>query len=400
MKLRSQMDYHATNCIKMKAILTGKKKVSARSNRTKLDYEEINRLCQKRKFDEISEMLLQIYKLTNHCCNQSTSEIVKKYDPHSNHTATTCTSTINDRSEHVIHTFEHNASQCNTFLHVILIHKPPFDVVDLLCQLLNYEANGRNHSQNKSSRRVQIEETSDKLGRKPIHVAIQHGCDANVVSRLMQRRSTRLNLCLALDQRGRSPLHWAVDASKTLATASTAQGRGRYMYRLSCHNHAKDLTDADNMFHIIQLLLDECPRAATLKDIQQNRPIDLARQYRAEPRIILALLETETSINEKRLLTPKDSNNRLLNIDDSFPSHRESLGKRMEDLQDHFFPSEDNFADFKNYKAEQVLFTPEKPIFSNFADVFVEWKDDDDISMISCDGASQRNMFFGEFLEL
>jgi Ankyrin repeats (3 copies) len=385
---------------------------------TKLDYEDIYRLCQNKKFDKLSEKLLNrcmTLKTNNSTCTSSGSDELKMSSYHSNQSDTTCTITTHDQVQPVHH-FMPNTVRSSTLLHHILLYKPPLEVVDLVCHLLNYELKRivdqqkYNHSNEYC---VGIEEVCDKSGCTPLHIAIQHCCDHSVVTRLMQQqRTVQVKLCMSLDNKGRTPLHWAVAGSTSLvATRETTCNRpGRFLCRLSCLSYSvHHRIDLDNMYHIIQLLLEKCPDATMILDNDGNTPIDIARMYNVEARVIIALLESEMKINQVKLrpvevVSQIETNKSGLNNNDDTinPSHRKFLGEQFDNLQQQFQCS------ISKQKQQIVGIDTVKcttPTFlENFLDVIVECaeQDDDEISLLSVDdvGIIQPKLFVSEFLVL
>jgi ankyrin repeat protein len=362
---------------------------------SKLNFDEIYRLCQKRKYGKLSELLLRTYSFGNPCSIRNVSEAANHKEFNSKHSITTGTCATDDLSDDAIHSaLERSAARSSTWLHAILIHQPTFEVVDLLCQILNHERNGTNGTSSHGfsfSRNLVVEEISDISGCKPLHVAVQNGCESNVVSRLMQRTNIRVNICLALDNNGRTPLHWAA-ASKS-ATATQKKGR---LFRFSCTNHSDTAVDADNTYKVVQMLLKECPRAAMIKDNEGNRPIDLARLYQAEPRIIMALLDTEATMNKISQVTRKEKNPTVKEP----TSRREVLGQQLDFLQQQFCPVVEKVVAATNEEISSSIMSPTK----NFLDVVVECSSkedfDDHISIITSDAHSQRHVFVSEELDI
>jgi hypothetical protein len=363
-----------------------------------IDFAVINRLCKNKKFDQLSDVLLKMYSSSKSktCSDHLMSKAGKQLDFRSNHSETTCTTITNDQSEPYIHSHRTSASS-STFLHEILLYKPPFKVIDLLCQLLNNE---RNRGQNGSyTRNLLVEEISDMSGRKPLHVAIQNCCDVNVIARLICPKNARYSTCLSVDSMGRTPLHWAVAVTKSFSLK--AQGQGFYFFSLSCMIHSTMSSKGENnTIQVIQLLIKECPRATLIEDMEGNRPIDIARERQVDPSVIIALLEAEANVKETSVVSQKQINQFGLNKDTKLPSHRALLGEQLENLEQQFFPAIDNCINSGTKKVENSRCTKDKKPMKNFLDAVIECSFDEDISLMSCDVMSQPRVFVSEVVSI
>jgi hypothetical protein len=334
-----------------------------------VDCAEIDRLCKNKKFDQLFDLLLNMYQSTKTSSKDTNSEVGNKLNPRSNHSDTTCTTTANDQSETFIHPLMGGSALSCSFLHGILAYQPPFEVVDLICQLLNNERNGVRNVSGTRNLLLVVEETSDLSGRIPLHVAIQNYCDKNVVARLMHQTNARFNLCLSLDAMGRTPLHWAVSVSKSFTARAASHGPRSFLFVLSwIMKHFNNTKCVDNMFQIIQMLLKNCPRATVMKDVEGNRPIDIARQRQVDPAIVIALLETETLLGYEQL----------------------------ENLQTQFFSAVDKRVNTEKLK---VVKGTEKPM-KNFLDAVIECSFDDEMSLMSCDDISHPKVFVSEHVSI
>lgn len=149
--------------------------------------------------------------------------------------------------------------ESTTALHIIMKHRPPVAVVDLLCRKLQ------------ALMGIQIpEDCVDKNGMNPLHLAVAHGCDTEVVRRLM-KGSTEDLPAFTIDKTGRLPLHWA------------------------CTNTRKHLVffggkqDIDNSVKNAYLLIRSCHEGKCFEDKKSQTPLQLAIEYRADERIVDAL---------------------------------------------------------------------------------------------------------------
>jgi hypothetical protein len=136
-------------------------------------------------------------------------------------------------------------------LHAIMLHRPPVAVVDMLIQKLTEIKRG-----------YIPEATVDALGRTPLHVAVEAGCDISVIKRLTA--SSELPV-LTMDSAGRFPLHYAC--------GPPARGRGMK------HNAV------DTVNHLVEIY----PKAVIVTDSSGKTPFDLATDHKADKRILLGL---------------------------------------------------------------------------------------------------------------
>lgn len=168
-----------------------------------------------------------------------------------------------------------------TPLHEVLEYCPPLAVVNLLCQSLHFEERTvYEFSISAGCTNSSPEDVATEDGRKPLHIACEHGCDIAVVKRLMKGTSY-VRPVMACDVQGRTPLHWACENPKGTSTGSS----------FSLFNSSRRKQCVDNMVQVIESLLHAYPRAALLKDQNHQTPLDIARDKKADARI-LKLLES------------------------------------------------------------------------------------------------------------
>ena len=270
---------------------------SSQDNTMTLDCAEILTLAKHKKFDEILELLLQEYELV-----QST-KANKKLDGQCKRsiiTSTTSASTDdtsdsnNNATANAYH-HAHTVDPTSMLLHKILAYNPPLEVVDLLCQLLNRRRKGGDSA---CGRFAGIENVADLSGRTPLHMAAIYNCDSTVLDRIMKRCKSRAHPALALDHIGRTPLHWSVDVrGGDGVTYSQRKSCSILLFRTRCSKQSELAQRIENRLEIVQLLLRTCPRAILVRDKDGNKPIDIARQTKADPDIIMAILDMERELD-------------------------------------------------------------------------------------------------------
>ena len=154
-------------------------------------------------------------------------------------------------------------------LHLIMEHRPPVKLVDLLILRLSELKDG-----------FVPEDAADWRGRTPLHLAVYFGCDSTVIKRLVHGAGAVVP-AVTKDATGRLPMHWACESPRGLNN----KGKGTCVFR--CGNRSKQ---CDNMVEIIEVLMEAYPHAVTVKDLSGNTPLHLAIKNGADPYTV-ALLE-------------------------------------------------------------------------------------------------------------
>ena len=177
-----------------------------------------------------------------------------------------------------------------TILHLIMQHRPPVELVDLLILRLKELKDG-----------FVPENAADLRGRTPLHLAVYYFCDSSVIKRLVNGLASVVPV-LSKDATGRLPLHWACENPQGL--------NSKGVKLLSCGNRSRR---CDNMMEIIEILVKIYPHAVTMKDSSGSTPLNLALKNGAEPCTILLLdrmdqkLATESSITENDTKTESNA---------------------------------------------------------------------------------------------
>jgi ankyrin repeat protein len=194
-----------------------------------------------------------------------------------------------------------------TPLHKILEYRPPYSTVSLLCRALTNLEDARHTTERSrhlpllqiltpdaeatnaiaSSSPVDI---TDDMGRKPLHIACEYGCDLTVVKRLLKGTSYARPF-MTCDIHKRTPLHYACanprgSSSNTTSKLLKTLGIGNSNNSKSC----------ENMTQIIECLVNIYPRATILKDEWGQTPLDLAVENQASPKIIEILTRTSEKV--------------------------------------------------------------------------------------------------------
>jgi len=155
-----------------------------------------------------------------------------------------------------------------SMLHLVMEYKPPATLVSaLILRLRELKPGG-----------FVPEDSTDQLGRTPLHMAVVYGCDVSVIDCLLNGVVT-VSPAHTKDSSGRLPLHWA---------CANPGGRNNSSTHLipRCGSRSKI---SDNMAQIIEKLLKVYPRAVTVRDKSGMTPLNLAIQNGAGHCIILML---------------------------------------------------------------------------------------------------------------
>ena len=172
-------------------------------------------------------------------------------------------------------------SNNTTALHVIMPYHPPVALVDMLIQSLARLSDGNGSYIPEAT----VEAT---LGQTPLHLAAAYGCDIEILQRLTK---TSHHAVLTRDDLGRLPLHWVVVSCCTGGGGSkkSSSARGDKGKQNKSSRSSKKYC-ISNTIHSIHHLVDIYPHSCTVHDAHGRSPLDLAIQYKADQRVILALL--------------------------------------------------------------------------------------------------------------
>jgi len=172
-------------------------------------------------------------------------------------------------------------SNNTTALHVIMPYDPPVALVDLVIQSLARLSDGDGCYIPEAA----VEAT---LGQTPLHLAAAYGCDVEMLQRLTKMSH---HAVLTRDVLGRLPLHWVVvsccsGGGGTKKTSSPRGDKGKQ----SKSSRSRKKYCISNTINSIHHLVDIYPHSCSVHDDNGRSPLDLAIQYKADQRIILALL--------------------------------------------------------------------------------------------------------------
>lgn len=237
-----------------------------------------------------------------------------------------------------------------TVLHLVLDHRPPFKVVDLLLM--------RMQQIDTSS----IPETvQDKQGKTPMHVAVARACDVRIIERFLGRKdkSPMVNPAAVADRDMKYPLHYACENPSRLRKAMIS----------------KLATDSsiENMVRIISCLVVACPTAADSKDLIGWTPKDMATTQRADKRI-LRLLEYagELQLTQKQDLQLKQKQDLQL-------KQKQDLQlKQKQDSNQQKLSCASNTSTQASTETSSIECVPVEIISSDFLE------DDNDMSSLFC----------------
>jgi Ankyrin repeats (3 copies) len=213
-------------------------------------FDEIMALLSHDDHDSVREWLLQEERV----CNTSTPEaggVVHVVDKDSD---------SSEDSEAAPCALNTTRVECTTALHLILMHRPPVELVDLLCLKLT-QLKGIPYP----------EDFCDLNGMNPLHLAVANGCDIEVVRRLLSGGASELP-ALTLDHYGRLPLHWACTNVKRHGTFFITSKK-----------------ELDNTVKNAYILIRAFSNAKLYKDEHNQTPMDLALEHKVDERIIAAL---------------------------------------------------------------------------------------------------------------
>ncbi|GKY92540.1 hypothetical protein MPSEU_000224300 [Mayamaea pseudoterrestris] len=165
------------------------------------------------------------------------------------------------------------SSDHGNFLHLLLRYQPPQELVALAVHLMV------------DSDELVPEDTRDASGATPLHVAVQHNCDASIVQLLVEGMAGTLP-AVTKDEMLRYPLHWAcANPSGSVAKLNKQQQQ---------HHAGANQGDMLNMLRIITILSKIEPMSVNVKDVNGQTPLDLALEHGADERIMQLLHKAST----------------------------------------------------------------------------------------------------------
>jgi Ankyrin repeat len=166
-------------------------------------------------------------------------------------------------------------------LHVVLQHRPPVRVIDLLIRRL--------HEVDSSDKLV---DGTDDHGKTPLHVAVHKNCSLKVIDRLIREGSAcNVNVAAIADFTARYPLHWACGNPACLIKASVS--------KLATDRNIEE------RIQIISALVVAHPGAATAKDVNGWTPSALVNYHKADKRIV-QLMEYAQQLEREDIKKAKD----------------------------------------------------------------------------------------------
>jgi hypothetical protein len=263
--------------------------------RSKVDRASIVKKAKEKKFEEIFFLLLKEYirfrrrRSSVETCQQDESNKyrMKKL-------------TMYEKDEDDLYGFKKDTRTgefYSTTLHEILTYQPTLEVVDLLCILTNETRFIRRESK-MLNHKLCVEDTSDFHGRKPLHIAVIFGCDHSVITRLI-KGSLRCCPATAVDDLGRTPLHWACCTTTAILNSRQSRSILQLGHCLMCFTKVSpNSNDHENLIMIVQVLITHCPHSASMRDCDGYTPFDLARQNKERPSIILKILNNDIKVEK------------------------------------------------------------------------------------------------------
>jgi Ankyrin repeats (3 copies) len=217
----------------------------------------IERFAEKGKFDEIMALLshddhdsVREWLLQEERCHKSTAVDKDSDSSEDSEEAATPATSMNAASR----------VECTTALHLILMYRPPVELVDLLCLKLT-QLKGIPYP----------EDFCDMNGMNPLHLAVANGCDIEVVRRLLSGGASELP-AWTMDAKGRLPLHWACTNVKRPGTFFITSKK-----------------ELDNTVKNAYILIRAFSNAKLYRDENKQTPMDLAVEHKVDERIIAAL---------------------------------------------------------------------------------------------------------------
>lgn len=184
-----------------------------------------------------------------------------------------------------------------TPLHLLLPFRPPVSTVNTICKWMSAHR-----------RECNPEETINRRGETPLHVAVKHVCDISVVERLLEGKTTSCS-AMKVDYRLRHALHWAC-----------ANPNGYYRAP-GLWGWKKEGTEA--MTLIICRLTEAFPGAASAQDVDGETPVDLAMKRKTDRRVktalLNALLKAKSDISPSKASTAMSHTDNSAGGDDTVP---------------------------------------------------------------------------------
>ena len=177
----------------------------------------------------------------------------------------------NDKSNDGI--YEEDTIVCSLALHDVILQRPPASVVQLLIQTMKRLKPGH-----------YPEAAIDENSQTALHVAVEVGCDMDVIQCLTE--TTDLP-ALTMDAAGRFPLH-------ICCAAGARRGRGAW----------------SNTVHTINHLLEIYPQAVVVPDLSGQTPLQLVQRrgtHVADRRILLTLKMVSHLLSKTPEETPSEA---------------------------------------------------------------------------------------------
>lgn len=160
-------------------------------------------------------------------------------------------------------------TNCPTFIHQLLKHNPPVDIVDIALQRLQCPD-------------VIVEEERDEKGRTPLHIAAAHTCDSRIIKLLLEGVSGVMPAFMS-DKAGNTPLHAACNVN---------------FDSIRRHSIKRALAAMNNATEIVTRLLQANPEAASLGNRRGETPLHLAKENNADARIIVRIDAVQQTFQE------------------------------------------------------------------------------------------------------
>lgn len=162
---------------------------------------------------------------------------------------------------------------CDSPLHVLMRHKPPVELVNMLCLKLEQINPG-----------CLPEDGVDATGTTALIAAVRVHSEYDVIARLLNGSGSTLP-AMTMDSQQRLPLHWACIPAGTAGV--------KWSFRLPPKSTSNVLCRS-----VIQLLIKAYPQARHVKDRFGNTPLDLAKKYwdkNSDPLILADLVGSDQS---------------------------------------------------------------------------------------------------------
>lgn len=158
-----------------------------------------------------------------------------------------------------------------TLLHRVMSFRPSVQVVDLIIARMV-------SNQTKQQSATNPEDTTDRYGMTPLHIAAASGASLDVIERLL--KGTIKSAALATDTMNRLPLHWA--CCNPFGQTPQIPRKGFFQCGIARR-------DMDNMLAIVNKLVGVYPQAVWMVDGDGATPFDLAADRHADTSLLVLL---------------------------------------------------------------------------------------------------------------